>query len=95
MGITRIGSKTSNSFLQPQIGQTVNIVLDAGIDWFRLGQLVHIAEAGLYTIVAQSGFVYTLELKTAIAIPGTLVNIEMIMPVNDSSSELAWGAKEW
>lgn len=94
MGLTRIKSNTQ-SFLQPQLGQTVNVVIDPSIDWLRLGQTVHIPEGGIYTIEAQTGFIYTLKLQTAIAVPGTSVTANVIYPISDAGSELAWGAKEW
>lgn len=97
MALTRIQSRSSK-FNQPNIGESVFVILDADIDWIKVGMSVHIPEGGVYEVMTINGFVHELKLKTSVADLGELISVSIVHPINDDSAATFWGGdngKEW
>lgn len=100
MGLTQIQSNTSSSFVQPRLGGVVAVIIDAGIDWLKVGGYVHIQGGGVYKIESIVGFVVDLTLETATAAEGEVVQADLIYPINRGEDGISttWGGtngKEW
>lgn len=93
MAITRIKSNTAIAFIQPELNSVVDVVMDAGIDWIVVGKRVYLENGGIYQVIGQTGFVYQLQLKTATTLPGQIVEVGVMYPIENSDSSTMWGGE--
>lgn len=96
MAVTRIRSKVVSSFIQPNLGEIVSVIINTDINWLQIGVSVYIVSGGVYEIVSVTGNVYNLKLLTSEAGVGSEVEAKILYPVDpQDSGDYNWGIKEW
>lgn len=97
MGLTRVQSNTGSSYIQPNIGEVVDVVMDPMINWINAGAKIHIDGGGIYKVISKIAFAYQLQLLSPVALSGQLVSIGLVYPIEEQSSSTFWGdnGKEW
>lgn len=84
---TRINIVTP-AFVQPAVGATVTVVMDAGIAWLLPDVMLKVEGGGIYKLVSRSGYNYVLQLKKGVLPEGYTVLSSMCYPVSASFKEL-------
>ena len=96
MALTKIQTKLISSFIQPNIGDIVPVIISSDIDWIKDGVSVYIVDGGVYDIMSSVANVYNLKLITAEKDTGSIVSSKVLFPVDpNDTGQYSWGAKEW
>lgn len=86
MALTKIQTRSISSFIQPNIGDVVPVIISSDIDWIKDGVSVYIVDGGVYDIMSSVENVYNLKLITAEKDTGSIVSSKVLFPVAPSDT---------